>query len=97
MDEIKKKFPSPPKQIVKVTNVPSKNSYKFPIKKNPMFYFKISDRFVQGKFLGRGKFSDVYFGQDKMTKMIVALKIISFQTIQTHNIEESLSQEIHLQ
>ena len=43
------------------------------------------DDFVFGKFLGRGKFSDVYISKCKKTGFTFAIKIMYFSQLQTHN------------
>ncbi|CAD8137485.1 unnamed protein product [Paramecium octaurelia] len=60
-------------------------------------YSTISERFQICKFLGKGKFSDVYQAQDKQTKVIVALKVIPKAILQKYGMEKQLSNEIKLQ
>ncbi|CAD8043242.1 unnamed protein product [Paramecium primaurelia] len=60
-------------------------------------YSTISERFQICKFLGKGKFSDVYQAQDKQSKIIVALKVIPKATIQKYGMEKQLANEIKIQ
>ncbi|CAK85234.1 unnamed protein product (macronuclear) [Paramecium tetraurelia] len=60
-------------------------------------YQNISDRFQIGKFLGKGKFSDVFQAQEKTSKVLIALKVIQKTAISKYKIEDQLAHEIKIQ
>eukprot|EP00357_Protocruzia_adherens_P028431 CAMPEP_0115015158 /NCGR_PEP_ID=MMETSP0216-20121206/26573_1 /TAXON_ID=223996 /ORGANISM="Protocruzia adherens, Strain Boccale" /LENGTH=369 /DNA_ID=CAMNT_0002385167 /DNA_START=119 /DNA_END=1228 /DNA_ORIENTATION=+ len=65
--------------------------YKYP----DSYSWSIKD-FQIGRPIGRGKFGRVYLARERITKFIVALKIMDKQMIVRHNHEEQLRREIEI-
>ena len=58
--------------------------------------WKLSD-FEIGKPLGRGKFGIVYLAREKRSKVLVALKVLFKNQLQSSGIEHQLKREIEIQ
>jgi serine/threonine protein kinase len=53
--------------------------------------------FQIGKPLGRGKFGDVYLARERVTKFIVAIKVIKKKQLLKAGVEHQLRREIEIQ
>ena len=51
---------------------------------------------VKLKFLGKGKFSEVYLCREKQTNFICAVKIVRLQTIQSEHMRKQVLEEIKI-
>lgn len=57
---------------------------------------KLQD-FEVGRALGKGKFGNVYLAREKISKYIVALKVLSKKQLIKHNVQHQLRREIEIQ
>lgn len=83
-----------------VGQVPSQASSqdKLPTKPSDKIIKKWTlDDFEIGRPLGRGKFGNVYLAREKMTKFIVALKVLFKSQLQKNKVEHQLRREIEIQ
>ncbi|XP_037951915.1 aurora kinase C [Teleopsis dalmanni] len=55
------------------------------------------DDFEIGRPLGRGKFGNVYLAREKMSKYVIALKVLFKSQIQESNVEHQVRREIEIQ
>ncbi|XP_045105544.1 aurora kinase-like [Portunus trituberculatus] len=83
-------MPTAAKQITSTTttncNAPSKDQKKWSL-----------DNFEIGRPLGKGKFGSVYLAREKVSKYIVALKVLFKSQLQKANVEHQLRREIEIQ